>query len=250
MIPPKQCSKEPKAMVYLLPHSHFMWNTSGSKITFTSLPQGCESTLCLAPWWWYVLAHKRLWAVAGGERQGWKLSLMLVGRFLSNTGFCAVGWGQRLVILGIIHLLTKIKECNSWIHNILVLMGRKTTTMLCSQTCSAGRPKMWRLPLCASYCVLKQGDKDLQSPPQSVKACLPTVSGSDEMKHFHNWCFFIDHEKHLKPSTCHCNVCHTLPLTHPRQICISHHSSHSYQQRHFLGSFHCVICQTQPLRDH
>lgn len=45
--------------------------------------------------------------VAGGEWQGWKLSFMLVGRFLSNTGFCAVGWGQRLVILGIIHLHNK-----------------------------------------------------------------------------------------------------------------------------------------------
>ena len=70
------------------------------------------------------------------------------------------------------------------------------------------------------------------------------------MQHFHNWCFSKDHEKHLKPSTCHCNICHTLPLTHPRQICISHHSSHSYQQRHFLSSSHCVICQPQPLRNH
>lgn len=231
-------------MVYL-PHSCFVQNVSGLRNYFHQPPPRLWEHPVLDT----EMVVDRHWH-AGGEWQGWKLSVM-VGRFLSNTEFHAVGRGQPLVIRIIIHLHTKkMEESNSWIHDILVLIERKTTAMLCSQACPAGRPKMWRLPLWASYCVLKQGDKDLQSSFHSVKACLSTVSGSDEMQHFHNWCFSTDHEKHLKSSTCHCNVYHTLPLTHLRQICISHHSSHSYQQRHFLSSSHCVICQTQSLRDH
>lgn len=44
---------------------------------------------------------------AGGEWQGWKLSFMLVGRFLSKMEFHAAGWGQPLVYLGITHLHNK-----------------------------------------------------------------------------------------------------------------------------------------------
>lgn len=197
MVPPKHSSKEPKAMDCLL-HSHYanrVWfkelllPASPSAVRALGWHHGALGTMVVADRCWHAggfAQRQEVSGKAGSSPSCWWKGFWVTQSFMLQAG-------GSLLHTGVLHIyITKIKECNSWLHDILVLIGRKTTAMLCSKVWSEARPKMWRLPLWASYCVLKQGDKDLQSPPRSVKACLPTVSGSDEMQQFHNWCCSID----------------------------------------------------------